>query len=206
MCVKQLLNPVILLVTVLPGFKSAPQEVFGQGGIPDTSSFNEAVLGAHNEYRQMHHSQHIDLDPQLTEEAQNYAKELSIRGISLLRHSQGYKEKKYGENIYAICDRHVLPIDPVKNWYSKVCRYDFLAHGAKSKAMPVKEFTQVVWRGTAKLGVGRAASNLGKPCTYIVARYLPMHDSAVRRTNVDIGDFNKEICKDSRYVGFGARG
>ena len=90
--------------------------------------------------------------------------------------------------------------------YSKVCRYDFLAHAAKSKAVPVKEFTQVVWRGTKKLGVGRATSHLGKPCTYIVARYFPRHDPAVRRTNVDIGDFNKEICKDSRYVGFGAKG
>ena len=78
--------------------------------------FNDAVLGAHNEYRQMHHSQHLFLDPQLTIEAEKYAKELSLKGILQLRHSQGYKDKKYGENIYAKCDAHVLPIDPVKNW------------------------------------------------------------------------------------------
>jgi uncharacterized protein YkwD len=64
----------------------------------------------------MHHSQHLHLDPQLTEQAQEYAKELSIRGMSQLRHSQGYKDKKYGENIYAMCDTHVLPIVPVKKW------------------------------------------------------------------------------------------
>jgi hypothetical protein len=58
----------------------------------------------------------MDLDPKLTEEAQSYAKELSIRGVAQFRHSQGYNEKKYGENIYAICNRHVLPIDPVKLW------------------------------------------------------------------------------------------
>ncbi len=90
--------------------------------------------------------------------------------------------------------------------YSKVCRYDFLAHAAKSKTTPVKDFTQIVWRGTEKLGVGRATSHLNKPCTYIVAQYLPRHDPAERRTNVDLGDFNKEICKDLTYVGFGARG
>jgi hypothetical protein len=90
--------------------------------------------------------------------------------------------------------------------YSKVCLYDFLAHAAKSKTTPVKDFTQIVWRGTEKLGVGRATSHLNKPCTYIVAQYLPRHDPAQRRTNVDLGDFNKEICKDLTYVGFGARG
>jgi uncharacterized protein YkwD len=64
----------------------------------------------------MHHSQHLALDPQLTKQAQEYAKELSVRGMSQLRHSQGYKDKKYGENIYASCDTHVLPIVPVKKW------------------------------------------------------------------------------------------
>ena len=56
------------------------------------------------------------------------------------------------------------------------------------------------------LGVGRATSHFDKPCTYIVARYLPRHDPKTRRNNVDVGDFNKEICKDFSYVGFGARG
>ena len=64
----------------------------------------------------MHHSQHLSLDSKLSEQAQEYAKELSIRGMSQLRHSQGYKEKKYGENIYASCNKHVLPVVPVKNW------------------------------------------------------------------------------------------
>lgn len=90
--------------------------------------------------------------------------------------------------------------------YSKVCQYDFLAHAARPKTAQVKDFTQVVWRGTEKLGVGRATSHLDKPCTYIVARYLPRHDPEIRRNNVDVGDFNKEICKDLSYVGFGARG
>ena len=64
----------------------------------------------------MHHSQHLSLDAKLAEHAQEYAKELSIRGMSQLRHSQGYDENKYGENIYASCNTHVLPVVPVKSW------------------------------------------------------------------------------------------
>lgn len=74
------------------------------------------MLGAHNHYRQMHRSQQFFLAPELSEQAHAYAKELSIRGILQLRHSQGYLDKKYGENIYASCGAHVLPIDPVKHW------------------------------------------------------------------------------------------
>lgn len=87
-----------------------------------------------------------------------------------------------------------------------MCHYDFLANEGKSEKSPVEQFTQIVWRGTRNLGVGRATSHLGKPCTYIVARYLPRHEPTKRRNNVDVGDFNKEICKDRSYVGFGARG
>ena len=90
--------------------------------------------------------------------------------------------------------------------YSKVCGYDFLAHKGRGDTALIKDFTQIVWRGTEKLGVGRAISHMKQPCTYIVTRYLPRHDETSRRNNVDIGDFNKEICKDLNYVGFGARG
>ena len=80
-------------------------------------SFNLAVLYAHNEYRQMHHSPHLHLDEGLNKQAQEYAKELSLLGIPRLRHSKGYRENQYGENIFAACDMHVFPIDPVKYWY-----------------------------------------------------------------------------------------
>ena len=84
--------------------------------ITNKVAFNEAVLQAHNEYRQMHHSPHLHLDQQLSNAAQEYAKELTTLGISQLKHSRGYNEKRYGENIFAVCEKQVFPIDPVKDW------------------------------------------------------------------------------------------
>ena len=92
--------------------------------------------------------------------------------------------------------------------YLQVCKYDFLTHKARKSGIIIKDFTQVVWRGTEKLGVGHATGLYNdKPCTYIVARYLPRRNQGgAQRNNVDIGDFNKEICKDTSYGGFGAVG
>lgn len=89
-----------------------------------------------------------------------------------------------------------------------MCGYDFLTHKGKRSDINVEDFAQLVWRGTKRLGVGRAVglSSL-KPCTYIVAQYLPASKPIGHRNNIDIGKFDKQICRRHfHYVGFGATG
>lgn len=55
--------------------------------------------------------------------------------------------------------------------YSEVCRYDWNKREIQPKA---KDFMQLVWRGTRKVGIGRALTDLhGLPCAFIVALYRP---------------------------------
>ena len=64
----------------------------------------------------MHHSPHLDLDDQLNKQAEAYAKQLAKLNPSELKHSPGYEQKQYGENLYVSCGKGVPPIDPVREW------------------------------------------------------------------------------------------
>ena len=62
--------------------------------------------------------------------------------------------------------------------------------------MKTGHFTQVVWKDSVSLGIGKATVPKGnKLCTYIVARYRPPGNYMGKfQTNVIQGRFNKEIC------------
>ena len=80
--------------------------------------------------------------------------------------------------------------------YNEVCDpgYNF-ASGAFSSG--TGHFTQVVWKGSTELGIGRAESQQnGMKCAYIVGRYKPagnmMGDFP---QNVAKGSFDQSYCK-----------
>lgn len=57
--------------------------------------------------------------------------------------------------------------------YDQVYDYDFKKHKGGNGA-PYSAFTQVVWRGTRHLGVGRAVGKInGQLWIFYVARYYP---------------------------------
>ena len=74
--------------------------------------------------------------------------------------------------------------------YDEVCKYNF-ANAAFQK--PAGHFSQVVWKPSVELGVGKAdGSKWGMRCSFIVARYRV-------KGNVDTGnnDFAKNVNKGS---------
>ena len=62
--------------------------------------------------------------------------------------------------------------------------------------MGTGHFTQVVWKGSKELGIGKATGKKnGMYCTYIVGRYRPPGNFQGKfQQNVARGSFNKDIC------------
>jgi hypothetical protein len=54
------------------------------------------------------------------------------------------------------------------SWYSEIKQYNFRRGGF---TMQTGHFTQLVWKGSQRLGVGIATGRSGK--TYVVAQYSP---------------------------------
>ncbi|CAF1392433.1 unnamed protein product [Rotaria sp. Silwood1] len=114
------------------------------------------MLDAHNKYRASHCANPLQLDDTLSRSAQNYAHTLAY--TNSFQHSG---IRGVGENLY-------MGATAVKSWYDEVSQYNFNWGGF---SMATGHFTQVVWRGSQKLGVGVARSSTG--AVYVVAQYTP---------------------------------
>lgn len=73
--------------------------------------------------------------------------------------------------------------------------YNFTS-GAKNRKSGTGHFTQVVWKETTTLGIGRAEVQKGDLiCAYIVGRYKPAGNIlGSLKENVPKGDFNSTYC------------
>ena len=83
--------------------------------------------------------------------------------------------------------------------YDEVCEYNF---GKPNYAAGTGHFTEVVWSGSRKLGVGYAVGKNAKfpgyVCVYVVGRYSPAGNNIGAQrleTNVKRGSFNEAYCK-----------
>lgn len=80
-----------------------------------------------------------------------------------------------------------------------MCGYDF--NSRPDGATVTGHFTQVVWKGSTNLGIGRAEKDtvyqgFNLKCGYIVARYKPAGNVRGEYTeNVPEGDYNPSYCK-----------
>ncbi|XP_022220824.2 Golgi-associated plant pathogenesis-related protein 1 isoform X2 [Drosophila obscura] len=144
------------------------------------ADFAEDCLKKHNEYRKKHSAPDLTLDQELSNGAESYAKELAEKDV--FEHS---KAPGLGENLYLTYGGD--PNDCVKEWYDEISLYDFKKPGF---AMNTGHFTQVVWKSTTKLGMGKAASKGGK--IYVVGRYQP-------QGNI-LGKFEQNVLKSNNGV------
>lgn len=125
------------------------------------------MLDAHNKFRSQHGVPPLKLCVKLTQFAQEWADELA--------ESESFYHREpndYGENLYSVwgsgSDFYVDGVEPVESWYSEIKDYEF---GYEPMSMGTGHFTQLIWRESRKLGVGKASSSSGK--VYIVANYDP---------------------------------
>jgi glioma pathogenesis-related protein 2 len=117
----------------------------------DRNKFLKDHLNAHNEYRAQHGCPPLKLSHSLSKYAQEWAEKLATRG-SMEHRPDG----KYGENIYMRSGTPTPIVNgkmPVDAWYGEIKYYSFGTGGFSSKT---GHFTQVVWKESTKMGVGKA--------------------------------------------------
>ncbi|WAR31976.1 GAPR1-like protein [Mya arenaria] len=121
------------------------QEEFDESKMSDKKFIDEMVK-AHNEYRSRHQAKDLKHAKDLTEFAQKWADHLVA--TNSFEHSN--------------CQ------DATDQWYSEVKQHTF---GGEPRTLSSGHFTQVVWKGSKEMGVGKAQSKDGK--TIVVASYRP---------------------------------
>lgn len=134
-------------------------------------------------------------DSELSRECATYAE--SLAGSGKLKHS----DTEDGENLAMGCSSknvEMSAIQATKNWYKEACSpgYDFTSETNERTG----HFTQVVWKKSKTLGIGKASkfsSSTKMYCTYIVARYRPAGNMMNNyRANVPRGAFSPDTCKN----------
>ena len=80
--------------------------------------------------------------------------------------------------------------------YAEVCKPGY-TFGAENPAGGTLHFTQVVWKETKELGMGKAVSERnGMTCTYVVGRYKEMGNMGGEyKDNVPQGSFAQSTCE-----------
>jgi uncharacterized protein YkwD len=126
-------------------------------------SFSKDALEAHNKYRAMHQSPALKWSRSLAKEADAWAQKLAKENS--LRNG----DTDDGENLYGITGKSdVKGNEPIDKWYDEVRNYNYRRPGFQSDA---GHFTQIVWKSTKEVGVGKAKTPDGK--VFVVARYRP---------------------------------
>ncbi|CAH0722922.1 unnamed protein product, partial [Brenthis ino] len=132
-----------------------------------SKDFEYEALEVHNEYRIEHGVSPLVLNKEICKISQQWAEELA--GKDTMSYSIN---QTYGESIYCgwSSDPNVKirAKDCVDKWYSEINDFSF---GKEPEILSCGHFTQIVWKSTRELGIGKAKSDSGK--LYVVANYYP---------------------------------
>jgi len=112
-----------------------------------------SALGYHNDFRAKHQVGALSWDSTIEEAAMGWANYLAQDGCRLTHN----RDDPYGENLFA------GPSDmeeAVQGWYDEVEDYDFNNQGFSGST---GHFTQVVWKGTERLGCAISTCPEGGP-------------------------------------------
>lgn len=130
------------------------------------------VIKAHNAYRKKHGNVgDLKNNKDLNVLAQKWADHLA--SIGGLQHSgDKYKGDQLGENVayrMSSSGADYTGQAVTDQWYSEIAKYNFKSSGSQSGT---GHFTQVVWKGSHEIGVGKAYSRDGKQ-VFCVCNYFP---------------------------------
>lgn len=131
-------------------------------------SFSKQSLDTHNKFRSMHGVPPLKWADDLAREAQGWAEKLAR--ARTLQHSSKSERKDAGENIAMFTGKFDSAGEQATTmWYEEVKDYNFRRGGWQGGT---GHFTQVVWKGSRELGMGRAKTSDGS-LTFVVGRYRP---------------------------------
>ena len=108
----------------------------------------QQLVDAHNRYRAKHCAKPLTWSPKLAQVAQQWANALRDKGCAF-----GHSGGDLGENLAAGTSGTLDADEVVRMWYDEVAHYRFPNGGFSAQT---GHFTQVVWRGTARVGCGRS--------------------------------------------------
>ncbi|XP_022099173.1 uncharacterized protein LOC110983864 [Acanthaster planci] len=132
----------------------------------DLKTFQKEALSAHNKFREKHGVQALKLSDDLSAHAQQWANHLA--SLNSLKHSNN---KNFGENIAMSFDPKTTEFSGQQvtdQWYAEVKDYNFNIPGFRSGT---GHFSQVVWKDSKEMGIGKAVAGNGK--VFVVANYRP---------------------------------
>ncbi|CAH3169732.1 unnamed protein product [Porites evermanni] len=130
--------------------------------------FPKQSLDAHNKFRSMHGVPPLSWADDLAKDAQAWAEKLA--NARTLQHASKSERNDAGENIAMFTGSFDTAGEKATDmWYGEYKDYDF-SRGGWQKG--TGHFTQVVWKSTKELGIGRAKTADGK-LTFVVGRYRP---------------------------------
>ncbi|CAF2068011.1 hypothetical protein F2Q70_00033998 [Brassica cretica] len=130
---------------------------------PQSHDSPDSYLRPHNVARAMVRVKPLRWDFGLATVAQEYANQLAS-GPCSLEHSSG----PYGENL-AMGSGDMSPAQAVAMWINEKSYYDYYSNSCHDSACG--HYTQVVWRGSARLGCGKGVC--GNGASIIVCNYDP---------------------------------
>ncbi|GFO49551.1 Golgi-associated plant pathogenesis-related protein 1 [Plakobranchus ocellatus] len=134
--------------------------------------YRQNSLEKHNELRALHGSPPLVLSDELNSYAQAWAEHLAANNI--FGHSAAVlpSGQKIGENIAyysSSAGADYKGPEPVQLWYDEIKDYDLKTHTSTGVT---GHFTQVVWKASTQLGVGKARTADGMS-VFAVANYWP---------------------------------
>ncbi|CAH3041090.1 Golgi-associated plant pathogenesis-related protein 1-like [Pocillopora damicornis] len=197
----------LLLISVLLSFISnifteSPTDPEVAGNAPivlPTGTFSQQEVNGlkeHNRFRAIHDAPPMTLDREMCNSAAQWAKYIAEQGS--LEHSTEDQRPEQGENLSMGCssDKAQTVKEAVANWYNELCNPGYYGLGElETGPDEAGHFSQVVWKESTKLGIGRAEiEQNGMKCAYIVGRYNPPGNvQESYKQNVLKGSFNREV-------------
>ena len=133
----------------------------------DLDTAREEILGRHNFYRAKHQVGNLVRESGIETIAQAYSDKLLSTG-RLTHSSNEYNSQQLGENLYVGYNVGSIGTAAVDVWYAENINYDYNNPGFYSNT---GHFTQVVWKGSKKLGCGVSCDSKSK--CYVCCNYLP---------------------------------
>ena len=160
-----------LAVPVAAARPSGLPKMLYSRGPANSNALAAELLARHNVERRLAGVQPLAWDPALVAGAQVYANELAR--LNLLRHSPRGARRGIGENLWMGTRDYFRPSVMVGAWASERSMFrpaQFPAVSTTGNWADVGHYTQLIWRGTQRVGcaIGKSARS-----DVLVCRYWP---------------------------------
>ncbi|XP_062571774.1 uncharacterized protein LOC134233787, partial [Saccostrea cucullata] len=132
--------------------------------------FIDECVKVHNKYRKKHGVSSLTHAKDLSAFAQKWAEHLAA--TNSFQHSDCmHKGERLGENIackWSSSGGDYSGKEACDQWYSEISKHDF---NNEPRSLGSGHFTQMIWKGSKEIGVGKAKTSGGK--VIVVASYRP---------------------------------